>query len=185
MGLLAISFLTTLPVPAQAWDVMGGVSSGVPTIDADSSPPGPDSRDPSSSSSPIIGSTHKIDVSPSSPTVISNPHGIDVTPDKPGLGKPGGTIKVGTATQPGVRLQADCSVAGTPVEFPDDIVITNAGHEDIPAGTKIAWRTTSPTIAGTVLVSKTLRVGRSASLSGVLSGGVPADTPCNVTAIGG
>ncbi len=32
-----------------------------------------------------------------------------------------------------------CVVAGTPVEFPDDIMITNTGNTTLAAGSKINW----------------------------------------------
>ncbi len=78
----------------------------------------------------------------------------------------------------------ECTVAGTPSEFPDDLRITNAGAVAIPVGTQIKWKTQSPRLSGAAVLSASLEAGKSVRIEGVLAGGLEAGTPCTVKAIG-
>jgi hypothetical protein len=80
------------------------------------------------------------------------------------------------------RLQ--CVVQGTPVEFPDDIVLRNIGSVVVPQGTKIHWSIPGTTRQGDYAFTENLAVGASKMLSGVLPGGHAAGVACQVTFIG-
>jgi hypothetical protein len=120
---------------------------------------------------------------------------IDITTDKPTIykvldlfpdGQPttGGylTYRQVALANPGLKLS--CSVAGTPVEFPDDIFIANTGTVAVPAGTKIRWHVASLGLDGVATLDRTLKTGKSIGLRGVLEGGAEIGTPCAIKAIG-
>lgn len=135
---------------------------------------------------------------PSTPTPVIN-KSIDLTPDKPiitkyidlGFGQPGapGAANPGLASYRDVAnlnigLRLNCAVAGTPVEFPDDLVIANAGLIDVAAGTQIQWQVAAAGQTGIAVLAKTLKPGKSVKFNGVLAGGVEIGTACAITAIG-
>ncbi|MBI4923939.1 MAG: hypothetical protein HY834_19570 [Devosia nanyangense] len=132
------------------------------------------------------------------PTPVINKQ-IDLTPDKPiitkyidlGFGQPGapGTANPGLASYRDVAnlnigLRLNCAVAGTPVEFPDDLVIANAGLIDVAAGTQIQWQVAAAGQTGIAVLAKTLKPGKSVKFNGVLAGSVEIGTACAITAIG-
>lgn len=77
-----------------------------------------------------------------------------------------------------------CAVAGTPSEFPDDILISNVGLVDVPKGARIGWHTEEPDLSGMTVLTKTLKAGRSIKLNGVLAGGLDPETVCLIKAPG-
>lgn len=77
-----------------------------------------------------------------------------------------------------------CAVAGTPSEFPDDILISNVGLVDVPLGARIGWQTVEPNISGMTVLGKTLKPGKSIKLNGVLAGGLAPETECLIKAPG-
>lgn len=79
---------------------------------------------------------------------------------------------------------AGCSVAGTPVEFPDDIVIVNKGLAKLVAGTKIKWSIPGyATYAGVHTLVADLGPGQGVKLNGVLGSGVEAGHACAAKAL--
>lgn len=68
-----------------------------------------------------------------------------------------------------------CVVQGTPVEFPDDIVITNKGPGTVPAGTKAKWTLANKT--GVVTLPE-LAKGKTFFVANAFPGGLAAGTPC-------
>jgi hypothetical protein len=128
--------------------------------------------------------------------VINKP--IDVMPDPliyhdlgidfgnggaPGAADPGLTSYKEVARL-NIGLRLNCAVAGTPVEFPDDLVIANAGLIDVAAGTQIQWQIAAAGQSGIAVLAKTLKPGKSVKFNGVLAGGVEIGTACAITAIG-
>lgn len=87
----------------------------------------------------------------------------------------------------GVKLNLSkivgCQVAGTPSEFPDDIVIMNRGFGTIVAGTKVHWSVPSAAMQGNYVLAAALAPGKGVAVSGVLSGGVEAGKPCSAKTI--
>jgi hypothetical protein len=87
-----------------------------------------------------------------------------------------------TSTAPAPAApKLQCVVQGTPVEFPDDIVIRNVGTVVVASGTKIHWSIPGTTRQGDFTFTEALAVGASKMLSGVLPGGHPAGAVCQVT----
>ena len=84
-----------------------------------------------------------------------------------------GTVKIGAV--PG------CAVAGTPSEFPDDIMIVNKGLASMPAGTKVHWSVPSVGKQGNYTLAAALAPGKGVFLSGVLGGGVEAGKSCKAS----
>ena len=81
------------------------------------------------------------------------------------------------AATPG--LQLECAVAGTPVEFPNDIKVWST--QTIAAGTQVAWNVPGSTFDG-LFELPALAANQHAFLSSVLPGGLPAGTPCEAVA---
>jgi hypothetical protein len=107
------------------------------------------------------------------PIVFGNPKAG--TPGKPGIGKKGAdAIHV-------IDLAIACKVAGTPSEFPDDLVLINLGSP-LAAGTTVKWKVKSAG-QGYVQLAADLPTGGSAKASGVLAGGVEAGKPCTAKII--
>jgi hypothetical protein len=75
-----------------------------------------------------------------------------------------------------------CTVAGTPVEFPDDIVIRNTGNVTLPAGTSISWHV-GAFFSGVHTLAAPLTPNQTVFLSGALPGGWPAASACSATII--
>ena len=80
-----------------------------------------------------------------------------------------------------ILYKLTCQAQGTPVEFPNDIVITNDGPGAVPNGTKIHWEIAAPHYEGSYTLPA-LPMGQHVFLNGVAGAGVPAGTPCTVTA---
>ena len=76
-------------------------------------------------------------------------------------------------------LQLECAVAGTPVEFPNDIKVWST--QAIAAGTQVAWNVPGSTFDG-LFELPALAANQHAFLSSVLPGGLPAGTPCEAVA---
>lgn len=74
-------------------------------------------------------------------------------------------------------LNVDCEVAGSPVEFPNDIKIWSTSG--ILAGTMLAWNVPGSSFDG-VLEMPALAPNQAAFISNALPGGLPAGTPCEV-----
>ncbi len=79
-------------------------------------------------------------------------------------------------------IRIDCVVRGTPVEFPDDIWLSNAGSVDIPAGYKVKWEMTQPAKTGLYTFAAAVPPNAGVLVANALPGGVPAGMPCTVTA---
>lgn len=78
-----------------------------------------------------------------------------------------------------ILLPIGCVVAGTPVEFPNDIQLVNKAKVALVAGTKIQWSVDGySTYKGTYTLTQQLAPGKAAFLSGVLGSGVEAGHPC-------
>jgi len=129
---------------------------------------------------PVIHSD--IPMIPDKPVIHSD---IDVFPDQPSgpsnggpAGPSGPSLGVIDAKVIGGGL-AKCLVRGTPSEFPDDLVIVNAGVTTLSAGTEIKWTIKSQHLSGIVTLTKALGPGKSVKLNGVLAGGLEAETPCS------
>lgn len=76
-----------------------------------------------------------------------------------------------------------CKVWGTPVEFPDQVLLTNDGNIAIPAGTKVHWQTRDHARSGNFTLPKTLAVGKSAYAPE--PGGYARGAPCDVSFVTG
>ena len=74
----------------------------------------------------------------------------------------------------------DCVAQGSPVEFPDDIVIKNTGNATVFKGTMLHWSIPETARQGDSVLTEDLAPGKSMSLSGALPGGVAAGTKCGV-----
>lgn len=83
-----------------------------------------------------------------------------------------------TAPAPVSDLRFDCTVTGTPVEFPNDIKIWSA--EAVAAGTRVAWSVPGSSFDG-LLELPALAANQHAFLPGVLPAGLPAGSPCDAT----
>jgi len=132
---------------------------------------------------PVIHSD--IPMVPDKPVIHSDIDMFPNQPSGPSNGGPGGpagpsgpSLGVIDAKVIGGDL-AKCLVRGTPSEFPDDLVIVNAGVTTLSAGTEIKWTIKSSHLSGIVTLTKALGPGKSVKLNGVLAGGLEADTPCS------
>jgi len=93
-----------------------------------------------------------------------------------------------TATAAATKLQlakvAGCIVAGTPVEFPNDVWIVNKGLGKLVAGTKVSWAVSGySAFKGTHTLVADLTPGQGVHLSNVLPGGVEAGHACSAKAL--
>lgn len=73
---------------------------------------------------------------------------------------------------------AGCTVAGTPVEFPDDLRFTNKGAAVLKAGTRISWKVNGYSSGGVYQLVADLSPGATVFAPGVLGGGVEAGRDC-------
>ena len=80
-----------------------------------------------------------------------------------------------------VKLRFDCIVAGTPVEFPNDILISNPYNFTVAAGTQAAYSAPFGN-AGTVVLP-TLAPGAGFLVSNAVPGGVTAGAACTANQI--
>ena len=71
----------------------------------------------------------------------------------------------------------DCKAQGTPVEFPNDLVVVNKGPGNISAGTKINWRMENSFAQGSYVLPA-LAPNQQAFISNANPGGLPAGTKC-------
>jgi hypothetical protein len=94
-----------------------------------------------------------------------------------------GSIHLQPGTPMQVKPSLTCVVQGTPVEFPDDIVLKNSGMVIVTKGTKVHWSIPATTRQGDYTFTEDLAVGASKMLSGVLPGGHPAGAVCTVTVL--
>ena len=106
------------------------------------------------------------------PQIEIHPEWLNAGGGKPG--KPSGTTTGKSVLVLDVAIA--CKVAGTPVEFPDDLVLINHGAP-LSAGTTIKWKVKSAG-QGYVQLPSDLPTGGSMKASGVLGGGVEAGNPC-------
>lgn len=127
-----------------------------------------------SGSGGLIGKAPKIDLD--SPTPANSPNkkfDIDYVPPTDGVLTSTGDVAI-------AAISLTCAVAGTPAEFPNDILIANTGLVEIPARTRIVWQIESPRVSGTAVLAKALKPGKHTRANDVLRNGVEAGTPCSV-----
>lgn len=74
-------------------------------------------------------------------------------------------------------VKFDCKAQGTPVEFPNDLVVVNKGPGSISAGTKINWRMENSFTQGSYVLPA-LAPNQQAFISNANPGGLPAGTKC-------
>lgn len=86
-----------------------------------------------------------------------------------------GPVIVDRPSLPHLSLQLHCAVAGTPVEFPDDLHIWS--DHAIAAGTVASWSVTGTNLQGSVVLPA-LAAGQYYFASHVLPGGMEAGHPC-------
>jgi len=75
-------------------------------------------------------------------------------------------------------VKFDCRAQGTPVEFPDDLVVVNEGPGSIAAGTKINWRMDNSFTQGSYVLPA-LAPNQHVFISNANTGGLPAGTKCS------
>lgn len=92
---------------------------------------------------------------------------------------------VSVAALAGCAADLGCVVQGTPVEFPDDITITNESNNvTASTGTTIQWKVQGPVanappaFAGEHVITGDLAPGEGLLIAGVLPGGQEAGTEC-------
>jgi hypothetical protein len=95
------------------------------------------------------------------------------------------TISFGGAGQGGdshtIDIAVACEVAGTPTEFPDDLVLVNLGAT-LSSGTTIMWKIKSVD-QGYVRLNRELPEGGKIKASDVLDAGVEAGRQCSAKVI--
>jgi hypothetical protein len=91
------------------------------------------------------------------------------------------TAQAPVATQPAPIVKFACVVQGTPVEFPDDIYITNKGTTTAVKGTKLHWEIPNTGRMGDYTLAADLPAGSGVMVSGVVGGGFTAGTQCTIT----
>lgn len=106
--------------------------------------------------------------------------------DEAVLGKPTTTNNHGKSSNVTVVAKLGpvlkCTVAGTPSEFSNDLLVANIGLDPLPVGTKVAWKADGQ--KGSTHLSKALAPGKSIRLSNVLASGAEAGSVCTAKAIG-
>jgi hypothetical protein len=75
--------------------------------------------------------------------------------------------------------QFDCVVQGTPVEFPDDVLITNKLTTTVAKGKTIHWSIPNTTRQGDWVLTEDLLGGKSFFVSGAVPGGISAGVKCD------
>lgn len=183
IALLTLSLLTAIVPPAQAFDISNSKNGpGFPTdIDDDNEPSWPGSPHGGTVfSQPAIKKGMTIPGSNSGNTIIDG-NGIDVsTPVVPYVDVGQDGIAIAPTDS---RLAASCQVAGTPAEFPDDLLVTNTGNRPIPAGALVSWRVAGPDFAGKARLASPLQPGQSAQLRNAIPGGASPETDCFIRGI--
>lgn len=76
-----------------------------------------------------------------------------------------------------LKLGFDCVAQGTPVEFPNDIRISNPYDFTTPAGIEVAYA--APYGNAGVVVLPALKPGHGVFVSNAVPGGIPAGAPCS------
>lgn len=89
------------------------------------------------------------------------------------------TAEAGSQMKLNLSKVVGCQVAGTPSEFPDDIVILNRGTGILAAGTKVRWSVPAAGKQGVYVLASSLAPGRGVGVHGVLGAGVEAGKPCS------
>lgn len=97
---------------------------------------------------------------------------------EPAMLTPTKVPRVVSTTRPPALLPFDCIVQGTPVEFPDDILITNKGTTTVAKGKAFHWTLPNTNRQGDWVLTEDLLPGKSVFASGVLPGGHPAGAKC-------
>ena len=80
-----------------------------------------------------------------------------------------------------ISYSVGCVVRGTPVEFPNDIVLSNEGAFTIPVGLKVDWVVPPGAYKGSYTFAAALKPGENVMLANAMSGEAGAETPCTVT----
>ena len=73
----------------------------------------------------------------------------------------------------------DCRAQGTPVEFPNDLVVVNKGPGTVAAGTKINWRMENSFTQGSYVLPA-LAPNQQVFINNANPGGLPAGAKCFV-----
>jgi hypothetical protein len=79
--------------------------------------------------------------------------------------------------------KVECKVQGTPVEFPDDILIVNSGNVTIAKGQKISWKVPKINKTGIHTLAADLLAGKSVFVDGALPGGIEAGAACEASVV--
>jgi hypothetical protein len=77
-----------------------------------------------------------------------------------------------------------CKIKGNPVEFPNDLVLTNTANtasRPLPKGTRIRWSIPKFSQQGFHVLKESLKPGASVFLSNVLPTGVEPRNSCEAT----
>ena len=83
--------------------------------------------------------------------------------------------------RPVLAYSLDCTVQGSPTEFPDDIYVYNKGAVAVAQGKILHWSIPNTTRAGDYTLTEELATGKGVFLSGVVGGGMSAGVKCAVT----
>ena len=81
-----------------------------------------------------------------------------------------------------VQPHLDCRAYGTPIDFPDDIILTNEGPGTVRAGTRIRWRMEGGN--GGVHVLPALAPKQSTYIFNANPGGIPTGRKCKADILG-
>lgn len=96
---------------------------------------------------------------------------------------PGGPAHVAMLADPPGGSPARPVVADPPGGLPHDLVFTNKGEDEIPAGTRIKFRVTSTGEKGFLLLKIGIHAGARVKVLNVLDGVAKPGTPCSVSAL--
>jgi hypothetical protein len=89
------------------------------------------------------------------------------------------TMTIGKAPVLQFLPKFECRAQGTPVEFPDDIIIINKSSYAIAAGTQVKWQMVQLNSSGYKTLPQ-LAPGQHVFISHANPGGVPAGAACTV-----
>jgi hypothetical protein len=143
---------------------------------------------------PMLPGIGQIEVPAGTPSGSGNPltPGIDQI-QVPNNAPSGGSSSGGSAPQGGSSSSQDvgpiagavigCLVAGTPIEFPNDLYLTNKGTAPLKAGTKLKFAVQSTGAKGALLLNTDIAVGAQVKVADVLNGGADAGAPCTAKVI--
>ena len=99
-----------------------------------------------------------------------------------GMSSPAWSAPPGWTTS-GAKAKLSCVHQGTPVEFPDDIVITNITGPTLKKGTYIKWVSYAGTYQGVVKLDKDLSKGKFIFVPNAFPGGIEAGRKCKAQVI--